>query len=213
MVGIISRMQRRARMPGLAGLAVMLCHACLGCGLLYLPRVERFPSQSLRRISVKDLEDRTPVTDATVSFTLARWDNWMKPCSSWGIAEDQTDDLIGGVAHGAEVVAMWDAVAEGPGVYAFESRARWVTEQIFFPIPSPLGGVLHHGHQGTITASAPAHRTVWVNHGIERHADRMAKAYWGRDREPPEAVCVEVDEDGVTVLLPRREHIQSTPSQ
>lgn len=190
----------------LMGLMPVICCASSGCGLLHIPHIEKFPSRSLKRVTVRDADNGALVTDATVSFTMTRWENWLRPHARWGIIDERLVDSDGSAISEGVVMAVvsWEAVAESPGFYSFSPEARWVSRRVWFPLPPVLGSAVYKSYHGTVTVSAPGHKTVWVDNGIENHAAWIADCYSGENDLRPATICVQVDEDGVTVLLPRR---------
>ena len=176
-----------------------------GCGLLHIPYSEVFPDEPMQRIYVLDLKDHAPITDATVTCTLTKWDNWFPPHAFWGIQPEESSAKPGqSRIQKPDSSTTWPAEQLGNGVYQFKPISKWATKQIWFPLPPVLGSILYHTHLATIQVSAPRYKTVWVNNGIEKNKNQIGESYRSDNNELPSVNCVEVGSNSVKILLPRQ---------
>ena len=144
----------------LLGLA---CCALSGCGMLATPHRVTIPHESMQKIIVLDQDTKQPLAGASVTCQMSEYKNWMKPVPFWGVtnptnvADDQVTD------RPDRKVWSWQAEARGHSTFFAEQRKKTGWTQLWFPLPSPLGWHLYRTYHGSITASAPGYRSVWLN--------------------------------------------------
>ena len=152
---------------------------CCGCGLIFIPRIERLPG-AIREIQVRDAETGAPLPDATVTFYVLPLHSEFEHDAiatrgipgRGGVGGDegpsfdpyvqaiQTEHPDTGLQ--ASSVKRLQLVGVDEGRYHVRGRTfiRW--SQCWWPLMIPHEGwTIEHGHLGAVVATAPGRE--WQN--------------------------------------------------
>lgn len=181
------------------------CCTLSGCGLLYVPDPVTIPHRSLRRIVVVDRETLEPIEDATVTCTMQRWDNWIRPIVRWEVftPANEAEGSTRAAQPCGDTGRDWPGEPQGDGIFIIEPKTKLGWTHIMFPLDLPIGGVIRHTYCGAITVSAPGHDTVWFTNQTAVGRGGWSFGYYWQDPTLDPSSYFVIGKKTSTVKLPR----------
>ena len=180
----------------------VLCVCVLGgCGGLFVPDTVAIPQKPLQTILVVDKRTKKPIPNAQVVCEIYKYKNWLRPIPLWGCGIPAKKPMGNIENHPDQDTWTFSAQPHGDGVFMFESKVKVGWTQIWFPLPLPLGWSLYRSYGCSVSASAPGHKTVWINNAaVTSEGGLIAES---RNSKNPKDYFL-VKENRTTIMLPKK---------